>query len=117
MPLSIVAAKGLYMLDGCTFALKELPQRAGFRWHDPGKCKLAPCPACLALMPAKKWWTDSESTVARLLVVCRKAGEPLDLSGDPDVEARVVAIAGRPAPPQRDWFAELDYRGDDRGEE
>ena len=123
MAMRIVHAKGLFMLDECPFALKEIPAGArGWRWHNPGKCRSKPCAACLAMMPPRHWWAEDEAAVAVLARRVLTAGLPPLEFGDDELAERIAAAAAvlpterteREA--QQHWLDELDYKGDPEGE-
>ncbi len=107
--LYVAHAKGLYMLERCTPDRKGLPSRARWRWHSPPRC--IDCAACLAGMPAARWWTDSEAKVIELAYqVATTPGEPALEFGEEALAARVrQAVAERVG--QGDWLSELEGDG------
>lgn len=111
--MEIIAAKGVYLLEGCTPALRHLPKRAGFTWHAGPHRDPSWCAACAAGAPTGRWFAVKEERVLDLAIVIAKTpGEPaLDLRNDAMQAKAARAIAE--AVGQVDWLTRLDSRHDD----
>ena len=75
------------------FEEKDIPKRAGFRWH--GRDCRNPCRACGAAVPRNVWWTDSEEKLAALVrhhASATGAKSPLEFT-DPATEALATGRA------------------------